>query len=293
MVAFTAEAIAPLYPHLKKSHLTSIVTPQIQHRIDLIKSWDIQPGEKILELGCGQGDCTIALAAAVGEEGHVTAVDPGSLDYGSPYTLGQAQAHLKASKLGSRITFVQADPVQYIRNVSGEFTTAVLAHCIWYFASPSVLSDILKALSTRVQRICIAEYNLTASDPRAIPHLLAALTQAAVEAHDPESTSNIRTLLSPDAINAHAVGVGLTLEKEAVLTPNEGMLDGKWETLTVVEADYLERIWAVVKDEKERAVVSAMRDSVIGSLLVVQGKGGQVKTMDVHTFVYTPAKSSE
>lgn len=31
---------------------------------------------------CGQGDCTIVLADAVGEGGHVDAVDPGSPDYG-------------------------------------------------------------------------------------------------------------------------------------------------------------------------------------------------------------------
>lgn len=35
------------------------------------------------QLGCGQGDTTAVLAEAVGDEGRVTAVDPGSLDYGT------------------------------------------------------------------------------------------------------------------------------------------------------------------------------------------------------------------
>lgn len=53
-----------------------------QHRIDIITKWDIPKGSKVLELGCGQGDCTAVLADFVGPNGHVTAVDPGSLDYG-------------------------------------------------------------------------------------------------------------------------------------------------------------------------------------------------------------------
>lgn len=55
---------------------------QIEHRIKLVSFWSIIPGSRVLEIGCGQGDCTIALADAVGENGHVDAVDPGAPDYG-------------------------------------------------------------------------------------------------------------------------------------------------------------------------------------------------------------------
>ncbi|TCD65578.1 hypothetical protein EIP91_002499 [Steccherinum ochraceum] len=262
--------------------MTSLIAmPQIQHRIDLIKSWDIQPGEKVLEIGCGQGDCTITLAAAVGESGHVTAVDPGPLDYGGPFTLGQAQAHLKASVYGSRVTFVQADPVDFIRTSEAEYSTAVLAHCIWYFASPTVLLDILQALAKRVKRICLSEYNLTATDPRSLPHVIAALTQAIVESHDPNSTHNIRTVLSPDAIHASALEAGLVQQKREVFTPVEGMMDAKWEVDEVVGEKYLARINSIVTNEKERAVAVAMRDSVIGSLGIVKAKGEKLRTMDV------------
>src|SRR4051812_35337062 len=88
--------------------------PQIQlqsteHRIALVEQWDIKPGSRVLEVGCGQGDCTTVLATAVGDTGHITAIDPGAPDYGtylssetvcsetdhvvlgSPYTLAQAQ----------------------------------------------------------------------------------------------------------------------------------------------------------------------------------------------------------
>ena len=83
MSSLNASDIAAHYPRSSEKHLTSVIIPQIQHRLDLITRWVIQPGEKVLEIGCGQGDCTITLAGVVGENGHVTAVDPAPLDYGT------------------------------------------------------------------------------------------------------------------------------------------------------------------------------------------------------------------
>lgn len=77
-----AHALAALYPHRNEVHRDVIVVPQMQHRLDLIKFWEIEEADKVLEIGCGQGDCTIALAHTIGESGHVTALDPASLDYG-------------------------------------------------------------------------------------------------------------------------------------------------------------------------------------------------------------------
>ena len=60
--------------------------PQAQYRRDLVANWPITVGARVLELGCGQGDTTVALAGAVGETGHIDAVDPGPLDYGASET---------------------------------------------------------------------------------------------------------------------------------------------------------------------------------------------------------------
>lgn len=76
------KAIAVLYPY-EPQHFEQVVVPQIEERIQLVKRWDIQSGEHVLEIGCGQGDCTIVLAVAVGDTGSVTAVDPADLDYGA------------------------------------------------------------------------------------------------------------------------------------------------------------------------------------------------------------------
>lgn len=63
---------------------------QLQHRLELVAAFGIQKGMRVLEIGCGQGDTTVAIADAVGESGSVVAIDIASLDYGAPLTLGQA-----------------------------------------------------------------------------------------------------------------------------------------------------------------------------------------------------------
>lgn len=63
----------------------SIQHSQTLHRLALLQHWNIPTGSKVLELGCGQGDCTTVLASAVGEEGRVVAVDPAELDYGESF----------------------------------------------------------------------------------------------------------------------------------------------------------------------------------------------------------------
>lgn len=62
----------------------AIPLAQTGHRFEILSKWNIPPGSSVLEIGCGQGDCTAILAYIVGPEGHVTAVDPGPIDtYGN------------------------------------------------------------------------------------------------------------------------------------------------------------------------------------------------------------------
>lgn len=75
-----AESIARLSLHDPKH--SGIQHSQTLHRLEILKNWNISAGSRVLELGCGQGDCTTVLAHAVGEDGKVLAVDPASLDYG-------------------------------------------------------------------------------------------------------------------------------------------------------------------------------------------------------------------
>ena len=60
---------------------------QTLHRLAILQHWRISTGSKVLELGCGQGDCTTVLASAVGEQCKVVAVDPAELDYGTFFSI--------------------------------------------------------------------------------------------------------------------------------------------------------------------------------------------------------------
>lgn len=205
---------------------------------------------------------------------------------GSPFTLGQAQAHLSAGPLGPRITWKQVDPLLFLQSspspspTETQYDVAILAICIWYFASPGVLAQILEALSTRAKRVCIAEWSLTASTLSAYPHVLAALAQAAVECHNPTSVSNVRTILSPSAIVSSASAAGWTLKNERMFQPAKGTLDGMWEVGAVVDEGYLKEAQRLIQDEKERSVAIALRDAVVASLEAVGGTKG-VDSMSV------------
>lgn len=254
---------------------------QTRHRINLVNEWQIQPGFRVLEIGCGQGECTAVLATAVGSKGCVDAVDPASLDYGAPVTLGQAQAHISKTDLGDRINWNQISPLDFLMSVdeNSPYDVAVLAHSIWYFPSPDILMDILRALRRKARRVCIAEYALSTSTLAAVPHVLAALTRAALEAYKSVSEENIQTALAPARITAIAEEMGWKLLHQAVVVPEEGLLDGTWEVGTVKTEEFLAEIESAVHDERVKVLLGSMRDAVLNSLATL-GPEATVRTMD-------------
>ncbi|KAG8707731.1 hypothetical protein FRC08_000324 [Ceratobasidium sp. 394] len=290
MLPLEVEEIARL--NLWEPWHKTVPVNQTVHRVRLAQAWDIAEGSHVLELGCGQGDCTAVLAAAVGDSGHVTGVDPAPLDYGSPSTLGQAQAHLKQSKIGNRMTFAQANPFDFLNapENGGRFDTAVLAHCIYYMSSPTTLLNILQTIHDKapsIKRLCIAEYALTASVPEAYPHVLSVLMQAALEVHkDGEtSTSNVRTVVSPKEIIRLANAAGWVVGREGVLVPDPGLEDGRWEISGALDRSD-EVISSLIAGERERALVGAMRESVVQAVNKLDGQKN-VRTMDVWWGVLT------
>jgi ubiquinone/menaquinone biosynthesis C-methylase UbiE len=68
---------------------------------NIVKRLDLQPGMKVLDVGCGPGRLTIPLAQQVGPHGEVVAVDI------QPGMLRRAQAKAQAANL-SNIRFLQA-----------------------------------------------------------------------------------------------------------------------------------------------------------------------------------------
>ncbi|RWA06263.1 hypothetical protein EKO27_g8845, partial [Xylaria grammica] len=221
------------------------------------------------------------------ESGHVDAVDPGAPDYGAPYTLSQAQQHLSASPVGKRITWHHATPQEFLSTTDSDWDVAVLAHCIWYFASERELEDILAALHGRVKRLCIAEYALHASEKAAIPHVLAVLARGSLESYKEESVENVRSPLSPSAIKTAAGRSRWECTHESTIVPEVGLLDGSWEVGTVMSDDFLHEVDNVVSNEKTRAVIASAREATAAAVSALDG--AKVRTMDVWVASFSPS----
>lgn len=207
---------------------------------------------------------------------------------GAPYTLGEAQSHISQGPLGSRITWVQQPPLDYLSslpspssNESNAFDATVLAHCLWYFASPELILSTFRALKQHSKRLLLAEWSLVATHPSAQPHVLAALTQAALECRKPNSDSNVRTVLGPKRLTELALAAGWQLESETRVPGGEGLLDGQWEVSACLSSSFEQEVEEQVSDERERAVVLALRDACEASLEGIQGGRKGVKAMDV------------
>lgn len=263
----------------------TIQLSQTLHRLELLKHWNLPAGGKVLELGCGQGDCTTVLASAVRDQGTVVAVDPAQLDYGSPYTLGEAQSHISNGLLGRQITWIQQSPQDYLASLdpshSPSFDATVLAHCLWYFSSPSLITSTFRAIKQHSKRLLLAEWSLVAAHPSAQPHVLAALTQAALECRKPTSLSNVRTVLSPKRLTELALAAGWHLETESRVQSGDALLDGQWEVSACLSSSFETQVEQLVSTERERAVVLAARDACEASLDGVQGGPKGVRAMDV------------
>ncbi|KJZ73902.1 hypothetical protein HIM_06795 [Hirsutella minnesotensis 3608] len=283
--ASAATAVAS-YAITASQHL-AVEVGQAEHRIQLVNNWRIPAGSRLLEIGCGQGTCTAVLAEVVGSQGHIDAVDPGAPDYGAPVTLAQAQAHLSAGPMGSRIEWHHGETADLLaRCPDKSWDFAVLAHSIWYFSSPETLSNLLLSLKGRVGAVLVAEYALTATHPHALPHVLAAIARGSLEAHNTTSEANIRSLLSPHSIRDVSETSGWKLDSDAILTPNEALLDGSWETSAVLSKDFDESIEAGIGNVNIKAVLRSSREAVIGAVRLL--KGSKVRTMDVWVARFSP-----
>ena len=217
------------------------------------------------------------------------------LPAGAPYTLGQAQGHISQGPLGKRITWVQQSPLDYLSSLSSPSSTSsppasdpkafdatVLAHCLWYFGSPSLVLSTFRVLKQHSKRLLLAEWSLVATHPSAQPHVLAALTQAALECRKPKgSISNVRTVLGPKQLTELALAAGWHLESETRVPGSEGLLDGQWEVSACLSPSFGREVEEQVSDERERAVVLALRDACEASLEGIPGGREGVRAMDV------------
>ncbi len=212
----------------------SIQKIQLAHRLKIIDFWKIENSSHVLEVGCGQGETTVALAYTVGSDGAVCGIDIASPDYGAPETLGQARDRILQSEFGDIIQMhfnfnITKDSLPFDES---EFDSIVLSHCLWYLSSYDELIEVLTNLKRYGKRLCIAEWNPHISLPEQVPHYQAATIQAICEMFTHSDTSNIKTMFFPSQIENALQESGWTIERTGS-TYSPEMQDGLWEVSTV------------------------------------------------------------
>jgi len=107
-----------------------------------------QPGERVLDVGCGTGATAIPFAAAVAPAGHVTGIDI------SEPMLGQARQNIAKADAGN-ITLVLAD-AQVHRFPPDSFDLLISRFGVMFFADPVAAFTNLCAGLRRGGRLCMA-----------------------------------------------------------------------------------------------------------------------------------------
>jgi SAM-dependent methyltransferase len=107
-----------------------------------------QPGERVLDIGCGTGATAIPFAAAIAPSGHVTGIDI------SEPMLTQARRNV-AQAGASNVTLVQAD-AQVHRFPPDSFDLLISRFGVMFFADPVAAFTNLYAGLRRGGRLCMA-----------------------------------------------------------------------------------------------------------------------------------------
>lgn len=216
----------------------TIQRTQLRHRLELVKAFDVKEGMRVLEIGCGQGDTTVALADQVGDRGHVTAIDIARPDYGAPITLGEAADTIKASPLGERITFsFETDLLDLA--VDEPFDIVVLSHCSWYFRNPEKLKRYFAYCTKVAKRICIAEWDVHFTKRAQLAHFHA-VSILALYSQFVENDGNIQHVFSKEQIIQMLETCGWLLTENKIIDAAY-LQDGGWEVdyALSVERDFI------------------------------------------------------
>ena len=204
----------------------TIQRTQMKHRLELVKAFGVKEGMRILEIGCGQGDTTVALADRIGDGGHVMAIDIASPDYGAPISLGEATDAIKASPLGGRITFSLATDLLDVA-VEEPFDLVVLSHSSWYFRQPEQLQTYFSYCTKLAKRICIAEWDVHFREQSQLAHFYA-VSILALYSQFIENDGNIQHVFSKEQLIQMMESSGWTPKENKTIDATY-LQDGSWE----------------------------------------------------------------
>jgi SAM-dependent methyltransferase len=261
---------APLQEAFRALHpLRKDVVHQLHHRLDLAQFWSVKGGDRVLEIGCGQGDTTAVLAAFAGESGRILAVDKGSEIYGSP-SLGESHTFVKSLRLGAPIDFLTstnllAPQFDFPRN---HFSLAIFSHSPWYMDSLEELQGLFTRTRVWAKRLGYAEWDLRPQHLNQLAHLIAVLLQAHIQAINFEQTGqhdergNIRTIVLPGVARRLAEEAGWKIVQETVRPTSTSLRAGRSSEINkaITMANEIER--SLTSSRPTRELIRCVREFV-------------------------------
>ena len=281
----TACELKEIYNHLKYDDREG--TLQLDHRLTLVDLWSAKSGDHILEIGCGQGETTVVLAAAAGVPGRVLAVDNGLAGYGQPVTLGESHAFIKSTALADCIEFrLSTDLLTPRLNFPEQaFDLAVFSHSAWYMSSTTELCELFARVRPWARRLGYAEWDLRPRYIRQVPHMLAALLQARMHRMCPQTRdANVRSVILSEDARVLAEKAGWTIVKERVLDTSTPLGYGKsWEihnALEIAEQLAISDCHALAEDSRE-ALSAEMR--------LLQRLSDETQNLSLSTYAFLAA----
>ncbi|QGA20122.1 hypothetical protein EYB26_007823 [Talaromyces marneffei] len=151
--------------------------PRFQNRLTIVDTWSIQAGQHLLDIGCGQGESSLALALAVSSQGHITALDPAQPEYGTPFTVAESHSYILKSSLGPHISFRQSDVPSFFTNmkpaVARVYDGACLLQSLMYFPTLDSVRDLFQTLAhAGIIKVYVAEYTFTAANEAQMPQAI-------------------------------------------------------------------------------------------------------------------------
>jgi len=132
--------------------LSSLDWLLLHHRVklldrqEIVRRLDIQPGDRVLDLGCGPGLWTQLLADAVGPSGRII-----GLDF-DEYLLAHAGKITGESHPGHDISFRQMD-FSEIDTLGETFDVVFFSNCFCYLPDPSSTVEAMKRVSRPGSRV--------------------------------------------------------------------------------------------------------------------------------------------
>ena len=270
------EYLCKCAPHTTKSQLT--------HKTKLVEYWGVSEGYRVLEIGCGQGDTTIALANAVGNSGHVIAVDKKSPSYGTPTNLRDAHDAICQSTLGKLVTFhTRANILDAHWNFPNHhFDLVVFSNCSWYMDNARTLKLLFGRVRPWCKRLAFSEWHPMPQNKRQFPHLLASILQSTIRTHWPKSEmGNVISLITTNSAKAMAESTGWKVLKNQLTDSSIELEDGReWEI-----AEALDMADKIIRTEGKLSSMTINSISSQADILDLLANDGPLESLPSHVFL--------